>query len=329
MQRLIAVALGLIIATPAFALDTIKIGLVATTSSGPLYIAQDRGYFAAEGLTAEFFNFDASQVVVTSVVAGDTDIGNTALSAAFYNLATKGSLRLIAGAAQEAPSFNGQGVLVSNKAWDEGLRSFKDLGGHSVAIPQTGGPVHYSVALIVDKYHIDMKTIRLLPLQSLPNVASALAGGTADAGVLINTLSLPLLEKKQAHLLGWVGDERAWQIAAMFVTPKTADQRRPMVEGFLRAYKKAARDYNDAFSPDGTRKDGPDAPAVLNILASHIGQPATRLQTGIAYVDPEARLDVKDVLHQIDWFKSQGMVPADAKSDGVIDKRYVVALPGR
>ena len=64
-------------------------------------------------------------------------------------------------------------------------------------------------------------------------------------------------------------------------------------------------------------------------MASHIGQPATRLQTGIAYVDPEARLDVKDVLHQIDWFKSQGMVPADAKSDGVIDKRYVVALPGR
>jgi NitT/TauT family transport system substrate-binding protein len=327
ITRTIAIAFGLAAASPAFALDTIRISVVPTSSSGPLYIAQDRGYFAAEGLTAEFANFDASQIVVQSVVAGDADIGDTALSAAFYNLAAKGSLKLIGGAAQEVPGFAGQGVVVSNKAWDAGLTAFKALGNHAVAIPQTGGPVHYSVALIADKYRVDMKTIRLLPLQTLPNVASAVAGGTADAGVLIANLALPLIDHNQAHLLGWVGDETPWQIAAIFVAAKTADQKRPMLEGFLRAYKKAAHDYDAAFTgPDGKRKDGPDAPAVLEILSKHIGQPAARIAPGIAHVDPDARLDVKDVLHQIDWFKTQGMVPADAKGEAMIDTRYAVAL---
>jgi hypothetical protein len=44
-------------------------------------------------------------------------------------------------------------------------------------------------------------------------------------------------------------------------------------------------------------------------------------------MDPEGRLDVKDVLKQIDWFKSQGMVKPGIDAPAVIDMRYVVALP--
>jgi hypothetical protein len=40
-------------------------------------------------------------------------------------------------------------------------------------------------------------------------------------------------------------------------------------------------------------------------------------------------LDVKDVLHQIDWFKSQSMVKAGVDARSIIDTRYVVPLPDR
>jgi hypothetical protein len=55
--------------------------------------------------------------------------------------------------------------------------------------------------------------------------------------------------------------------------------------------------------------------------------PVEQVKQGIVYIDPEARLDVKDVLHQIAWYRGQGLVKGDVDGDQVIDKRYVVPLP--
>ncbi len=308
--------------------ELIKVGIGPITAAGPIFIAQDRGYFAAEKLTVEAISLDAAQSVAQGVVTNDLDVGATAASAALYNLAAKGGLKIIGGMARETPTFHGSAFLASNRAWDAGLQSLKDLGHHTVGIVQVGGPIHYEVELAADKYGIDIKTMRLIPLQTLPNVASALAGGQVDAGVEVNTIALRLSGAGKAHLLAWVGDETPWQNTALFVSTKTADRRQPMVEAFLRAWRKGARDYYDAFTgPDGKRRDGPTAPAVLAILAKHLNQPAAQLAQGISYVDPDARLDVKDVLRQIAWFKAHGMLPADADGTAMIDKRYVVPLP--
>ena len=321
--------LGGIASTGANAADAIKIGIVKTTASGPLFIAQEKGYFAAENLAAEIVNFDAAQIVTQATMTGDVDIGATAVSAAFYNLAAKGGLKLIGGVSREVPGFHGTAFLASNRAWDAGLTSLKDLEHKTIAVPQIGGPLHYDVALVAEKYGLDIKTMRLLPLQTVPNVATAIIGGQPDAGLVPNNLTLQILDRNQGHLLAWVGDETPWQFSAIFVATKSANERKPLIEAFLRAYKKGAHDYNDAFTgPDGKRQDGPTAPAVLPLLAKYLDQPAAQLAQGIAFVDPDAKLDVKDILHQVEWFKAQGMIPADANGADMIDKRYAVPLAG-
>jgi NitT/TauT family transport system substrate-binding protein len=320
---------GAIAASQAHATEAIKIGVVPTTSGGANYIAAEKGYFAAEGLSVAFVNFDAAQIVTQAVQAGDVDIGATAVSAAFYNLAAKGGLRLIGGLGREVPGFHGTGFLATNRAWDAGLHSFKDLGGKTIAVPQVGGPLHYDVALVAEKYGLDIKTMHILPLQTLPNVASAIIGGQPDLGLTTSTSIVQLTKAGQAHLLGWVGDETPWQVSAIFVATKTADQRGAMIAAFLRAYRKAAHDYYAAFvGSDGTRQDGPTAPATIAIIAKYLNQPSAQLAQAIGFADPEARLDVKDVLHQVEWFKSQGMLPADADGKKMIDRRYVVPLAG-
>ncbi|HUZ74481.1 MAG TPA: ABC transporter substrate-binding protein [Stellaceae bacterium] len=322
--------LALVLAAAPGRAESIKIGIGPITAAGPAFIAQDKGYFAAEHLVAETVSLDAAQSVAQGVVAGDLDVGATAASAALYNLAAKGGLKIIGGMAREVPTFHGNAFLASNHAWDAGLKSLKNLGHHTVGIVQVGGPIHYEVQLAADKYGIPIKTMRLIPLQTLPNVASALAGGEVDAGVEVNTIALRLVGARKAHLLGWVGDETPWQNAVLFVSTKTADHRQAMVEAFLRAWRKGARDYYDAFTgPDGRRKDGPTAPAVLAILAKHLNQPVAQLVQGISYDDPDARLDVKDVLRQVAWFKAHGMLPADADGMSMIDKRYAVPLQGK
>lgn len=311
------------------AAEAIKIGMVKVTTDGPIYLAQEKGYFAAEGLSVEFADFDAAQIVTQATQAGDVDIGATAVSAALYNLAAKGGLTLIGGLGREVPGFHGTGFLATNRAWDAGLHSFKDLEHKTIAVPQIGGPLHYDVALVSEKYGLDIKTMHIMPLQTLPNVASAIIGGQPDVGLTTSTSILQIVTAGQAHLLGWVGDETPWQVSAIFVATKTANERRPMLEAFLRAEKKGAQDYYAAFTgPDGKRKDGPSAAATIAILAKELVQPAAQVAQAIGFADPEARLDVKDVLHQVEWFKAQGMLPADANGAAMIDRRYVVPLPG-
>jgi len=63
--------------------------------------------------------------------------------------------------------------------------------------------------------------------------------------------------------LGWVGDQAPWQIGAIFASTKTDTTRHELVERFLHAFRKGAKEYHDAFTgPGETRRDGPTAPEV-------------------------------------------------------------------
>jgi NitT/TauT family transport system substrate-binding protein len=323
-----ATALSVIFAAGAVnAAETIKIGIGPVTSSGPLFIAQEKGYFAAEGLEAEMVTLDAAQSVAQGVVAGDLAFGATAATAAAYNLAAKGGLKVIGGQGREVPSFHGSVFLASNKAYDAGLTSIKDMANHTVGIVQIGGPIHYEVEIAAEKYHVDPKSLRLVALQGLSNLASALAGNQVDVGVEVNTIALRLVDEKKAHLLAWVGDETPWQNAILMTATKMANEKHDTVEGFLRAFKKGAQDYYDAFTgPDGQRQDGPTAPATIALIAKRLNQKPEQTALGISFVDPGARLDIEDVKRQVAWFKAQGMLPADADAAKMIDMRYVQPL---
>lgn len=311
------------------AAETIKVGLLRNPSAGPVYIAQERGYFAAEGIPVELVFFEAGEPIAVATVAGSIDFGITGTTGGFFSLASQGALRIIAGEAIEVPGFQYLAYFVSNHAFEAGLKSPKDLAGRSVALTQIGSAPHYSLGLLADKYQFDLKSIRLLPLQSNSNALSAVTGGRADATVLPMTVAgSALIEKGDLKLLGWVGDETRWQVHAVLTATKTADQRSDTVVRFLRAYRKGVRDYHDAFTgPNETRQDGPTVSAVWAIIAKYTGLTAADIKLGVPYTDPEARLVVKDVLHQGVWYKSQGMVKGEIDGDAIIDKRYVILLP--
>src|SRR5579864_92757 len=195
------------LAPSSAAAETIKIGLIKIGTGGPMFVAQEKGYFSAEGLTADFVYFDSAPPIAVAAVSGDIDFGTAGLTAGFYSLAGQGALRIIAGASREAPGFHVVAYLASNRAYEAGLRSPKDFAGHAIAIPQFGSANHYNVSLIAEKYGFDMKSVRLLALQSLSNVGTAIAGGQADAGPLNATMAMALARRGDAKIIGWVGDE--------------------------------------------------------------------------------------------------------------------------
>jgi hypothetical protein len=58
-----ALALAGFVFTTAAHAEAIKIGILKVGASGPVYLAQDRGYFTAEGLAVTLENFGAGQAV--------------------------------------------------------------------------------------------------------------------------------------------------------------------------------------------------------------------------------------------------------------------------
>lgn len=322
-------ALMLVTSGGSGAAETVRLGVSRLASCAPIAMALAKGYFAAEGLDPRLTYFDAQQPIAVAVTSGDLDFGIAAETAALFNLANGGKLRIIGGGASEAPTFHYLSILASNDAYAKGLTSPRELAGHSLALTQMGSGLQYLLSRIALKYGFDVKTVKLLPLQSNSNIASALAGGRADSAIFNSSGTLPLLARGDAKLLGWVGDSVGLDQAYLFfASAKMADEHGATVQRLLTAVRKGALYYHDAFTdPQDKRHDGSTAPDALAILAAYVNQPVDQIKEGLPYFDTDLRIDVADVQDQIDWYHAQGFLKDELSAGAVIDKRYAILRP--
>jgi NitT/TauT family transport system substrate-binding protein len=316
-------------ALPAWAADHLKLGLVKVANSGGTYIAVDKGYFAAEGIDPEIVFFEGGGVpIAVAVVSGDIDIGETATSGSLFSLAGQGALKIVSGETREARTFHNFGLFASNKGYENGLKSYTDLPGHSLAIPQIGSSAHYRLSLLAQKFGFDMAKVRLLAVQSIPNVLSTIKGGQADGTINAGTQMVPMVDAGDAKLIGWLSDEVRYQSAITFTSAKMTNQRGELLGRFLRALHKGFKDYHDAFTgPGEARQDGPTADATIALISKYTGEAPERTRLSIAYAPPDGGLDFADIVRQVDWFKSQGMLKGEVDGNAIIDKRYAIDLP--
>ena len=302
-----------------------KIGVLRLSSSAPVFIAQDKGYFKDAGLDVDLKFFDAAQPIAVATASGDIDFGVTAFTAGLYNLAGKGVLKVIGGMSREKAGFPLIGYFASNNAYASGLKTPKDLAGKRIAVTQVGSSFHYSLGLLADKYGFKLSDVKVLPMQSLSNAAAALKGETVDAALLPVSTARKLMDDNGAKLLGWVGDETPWQLGAVFASPK-ALANKALVTKLLGALQRADREYHDVILAQVKDGDAPINEAtkpLLEIIAKYTNLPVEQVVGNCAYVDPDGRLDVKNVANQISWLQGQGFVDKGFDADAIIARDYV------
>jgi NitT/TauT family transport system substrate-binding protein len=314
---------------PARAEEPLKarIGVLRLSSSAPVFIAQDRGYFRDAGLDIELKFFDAAQPIAVATTSGDVDFGITAFTAGLYNLAGKGTLKVIGGMSREKAGYPLIGYFASNNAWAAGLKTPRDLAGKRIAVTQVGSSFHYSLGLLADKYGFKLADVKIVPLQSLSNAAAALKGETVDAALLPVSTARKLMDDGGAKFLGWVGDETPWQLGAVFASPKTL-QNKALVTKLLAVLARADREYHDvilASVKDGNAVINDKTRPLLEIIAKYTNLPVEQVVGNCAYIDASGKLDVKNVDNQIKWLQEQGFVDKGFDADAIIDKAYVKA----
>src|SRR3954449_6736552 len=304
-----------------------KVGVLRLSSSAPVFIAQDKGYFRDAGLDLELTFFDAAQPIAVATTSGDIDFGVTAFTAGLYNLAGKGVLKVIGGMSREKAGYPLIGYFASNNAYASGLKTPKDLAGKRVAVTQVGSSFHYSLGLLADKYGFKLADVKIVPLQSLSNAAAALKGETVDAALLPVSTARKLMDEGGAKLLGWVGDETPWQLGAVFASPKTLGNA-ALVTKLLAALARADREYHDvilASVKDGKADITDKTRPLLEIIAKYTNLPVEQVVGNCAYIDPAGKLDVKNVDNQIKWLQEQGFADKGFAANAIIAKEFVKA----
>jgi len=306
-------------------LQKVSVGLLRLSSSGAVFIAREKGYFREQGLDADLKIMTAAQQVPVAVTSGDADFGVTGLTAGFYNLAGRGALKIVGAQSREEKGYQLNAYMVTNKAAEGGFNSLKDFAGKRLAVTTTGSTFHYSIGILAAKYGFDVKSVTLVPLQSLPNMAAAFKGAQVDATIAPVTVARQLEAEGAGKIIGWVGDETPWQLGALFTSPKLIAEKRATVEKFVRAYSKGARDYHLAFNArdKGQEVRGPGYDETIAILSKVLEQPVERVRVGLPYVDPEARLNVGDVYNQVAFWQGQGLVDRTVDAKAILDLSFV------
>lgn len=333
VTRRSALALATLLALPASALaaDKAVVGVLRFVSSGGLYLAIERGYFAAEGIEPELKFFEAAQPIAVAIASGDTQFGLTGISAGSLNLAGKGAIKIIASQGAEKKGVVGNTLVASNDAHAKGLTGFEKLDGASVAITQVGSTFHYQLGQVAAAKGFALEKIAMKPLQSIPNMVAAVKTGQTDAAILPPHIAGPMAARGEVKHIGPLSDIAGYQYGALFASPKVVAENRSLAERFVRAYVKGLADYNAALlRTDASGKRITDESALKAgaeigkyVYPSDPPEEAAKKVIGSAvYCDPAGKLDVADIETQIAWYKSQKLVDAGVEAKAFLDTSF-------
>lgn len=324
----VAAATGAVSLTTAQAADKIHVGILKFTSHAPTMIAKAKGYFAAEGLDADFVVFQAAQPMAVAIASGDVDFGVTAITGGLINLADKGVVKVIGGALAEAPNVEGEKILVSKKAYDAGLTSPAKLKGHSYGITTAGSSFQYMAHKIAQKEGFPETDLRLVPLQKVPAVIASLKSGQIDAWSIVPNIADALTKGGQIKEIGKISDYIPdYQVTTVFTSTANIDKRPDLVKRFLKAYSKGVDDYNAALV-DKTM-DEKDTAEIVKMIHQYVyasvplDKADPRIRHGAMRINPNAKLNLESVKDQLDWFKAEKMVPAGSSMKKLVDTSFV------
>ena len=309
----------------ATAATEIDVGALRFTSHAASFVAQERGYFADEGLDVTFRFFQAAQPMSVAVASGDVDYAVTAISGALISLAEKGAARVVGGALVEEKGVDGQKIIVSDAAFAAGRDTPAALDGASWGVTQAGSSFHYMGAKIAEAEGIELS---YKPLQKTPAVIGAIKSGQIDAWSIVPHIAKPLAGGGAVHVIGDVADYLPdYQVTVVFTSADNARDERETTEAFLRAFSRGAADFNAALVD---RTEGDEAAeAMVRLVHQYVytdrsyDEAAPSIVNGAMRISEDAALNAGSVEDQLEWFRSEGLVKDTITFDTLVDDSYV------
>lgn len=298
----------------------VSLGMLRLTSSAPLFIAMDKGFFAEEGIEIEPQWFDAAHPIAVSTASSKVDVGATGITASLYNMVANGQkLGIVSDKGREQKGYSSSALLVTADNYNAGVKSLKDLKGKRIGITQKGSTFHYMLGRMLETQGMSLNDVEIVPLNKLSAVMAALESKQID-GCILNEPNITKVQKAgYGKLVVQVGDVIPYQTSAIFYSPEFMNKKDAAVR-FMRAYNKACNYYYEAAVE---KKDPKKLDEVVNIVAKYVKAPAEDIKAGLPYIDKDGKLLVSDIETQIKWYTANNMISGKLEAKDVANTSFL------
>ncbi|HKW53119.1 MAG TPA: ABC transporter substrate-binding protein [Stellaceae bacterium] len=304
----------------------VRVGVTRGIDSGPLYIAAANVYFRDEGLDAQLKFFDTETALAAAVAAGQVDIGAAGLNASFFAAAARHDFKFLASQISDQAGYPTDALLIGKKAYESGFHGVKDLPHRRIAMTAAGAGEQYSMARIVARYRLDPHDVTLVWLKTPGREIAALSRGEVDAIALPFVTVLKLRAAGKGGGILRISDLAQRQQGVIFVRAQTITANRPLVEKFVRAYRRGVVEYDMTFQQRGDEGDvlpGPHFDEYLALIARQAGVAPDLLKYALPYCDHLGRLDLTDIERQLAFWQSEGMVDKRIAAADLLDLSFI------
>lgn len=307
--------------TPLSPTVNVKVGVVGSSSDGGIFIAEDKGYFKAEGLNVEDQPFQTLVTEVPLVGTGQLDIATGALAAGLFNSAARDvPIKVVADkGSTPSPQWDFLGMMVRKDLIDSGkVKDYKDLKGLTIASSGKANSTEIEIAKPLEKGGLTLKDVNWVNM-GFPNMAPAFANKSIDAAIVIEPFMTNI--EKAGSAVRWKGNTDFYgnqEVAVIVYGPKFAANTN-VAQRWMNAYVRGLRDYNDAFGPKKVGRD-----QVISILTKHTAIKDPKIYNAItpAGLDPDGKLNVKSLQDDLNYYEGTGEVPSKIDLSKIVDTSF-------
>lgn len=318
MAAAAAAALSGSLAAPAFAQEPPKIEFLYSPYAdyAPFFVAEELGYFDEFGVDVTLSPKGDTAETIQMLASGNIEAGAVSWASSLFNGLDRGATVAIIATSARMPSTvpSPSPLMVSQEAWDAGLRTAADLKGKRIGIPGPGGFGMFSVGKALEKGGLtfdDVEPVFLPP----PATAAAFANGALDAGWSIEPFAGQL--EKQGLGRRLVEDHTfGTELGLIAFNQDFVTENEDLVVNFMAAYLKAARLLDNGGWEDAK---------VLEIVSKYTGTEPDALR-GIPYTvrSDDGTIDMASVREQEEFFRKRGALAYDGQVD--IESVYRIDL---
>src|SRR5215475_16138234 len=267
----------------------LKVGAIGAVSDAGIFIAQEKGFFSAEGLDVEIVSFKAAPQILPAIATGEVQASGSAVTPALFNAFARGiGMKLVADKGQVAKGCGFAAIVIRSDLTDA-VKDFKDLKGRKCAVMGKGVSSSAQLGKALELGGIEPSEVDFVEL-GLPEMVAALGNKAIDGATLLE----PFITLATARNIAvrWKGMEDflpfTGQNGVIIYSQKFAEEQGEAAKRWMVAYLKGTRAYLDAVT-SGVDRDGINA-----ILAKHTAVKDLSLLGRIAPTGFESKRTTRD-----------------------------------
>ena len=299
---------------------TVKVAFDNAPSEAGIILGDKLGYFNDLGIKIDYVKFNSGADELAAIASGKVDISRGIINAGLFNAVAQGiDIKLVADGGHNVPG-KSYFELALKKGLGARVKDYKDLKGLKIAIASTGSINQLMLEKALVKGGLTSKDVKLVVVDSFPDMLTAVANGSADATMQIE----PLITKgvDQGILEFWkdaseyAPDE---EVSVLMYSPQFS-KKTDVASRFMVAYLKGVRAYNDALVQGHKDRD-----KIINILTktTFVDDPKIFEKMNPPGLDPDGTVVKTGVVSDQDWYAAQGLVKKKVDVDKMIDNSFV------